>query len=242
VYGLVVRLLTANAAILLAVVQILGPFATQLYERGDVAGIARVLKTSTRWVTTFSGPFLVLLLLLGTRVVTALHQRGGAARAAIAILCAAFLVDAMTGPVAQVITMSGRPALNFANNAAGLVCNIALNLLLIPRFGITGAALSWAAVIFGINAARLIELRLLLGIGPFSTSLWKPAAGVGTATAIAVATLLWTTRIGMVSLAQIGFVALVFAGSYALMLLLFDPSEEDRTLFRTIAGRRETVG
>src|SRR4029078_9602679 len=120
-------------------------------------------RTATRLVTTLSAPFLALLLLLGTRIVSSLHQRGCMATTGLPILCASFLLDAMTGPVAQVLTMSGRPAINFANNVGGLACNVALNLALIPRLGITGAPISWAVAIAAINAARLIEARTLLG-------------------------------------------------------------------------------
>jgi len=240
VYGLVVRLLTANAAILLAVVQILGPFAAQLVERRDVEGLRRVLQTATRWVTMLSGPFLALLLLLGTRLVTALHQPGVMARHAVPILCAAFLVDAMTGPVAQVLTMSGRPALNFANNAGGLAVNIALNLLLIPRFGIDGAAIAWAVAILGINAARLIEVRLLLGIGPFGPSLWKPAAAVAAAFAAGIAVLRWTA--GSALAVQMALGAAAFVACYAMVVIALRPGEEDRTLLRAMVARRGRSG
>ena len=47
--------------------------------------------------------------------------------------------------------MSGRSGLNLANNAAAVVGNVALNLVLIPRFGIVGAAVSWAVAIVGVN-------------------------------------------------------------------------------------------
>ncbi len=239
VYGLVVRLLTANAAILLAVVQILGPFAAQLVERKDVEGLRQVLQTATRWVTTLSGPFLALLLLLATRLVTALHQPGATARRAVPILCAAFLVDAMTGPVAQVLTMSGRPALNFANNAGGLAVNVALNLVLIPRLGIDGAAIAWAIAILGINAARLIEIRVLLGIGPFGSPLWKPAAAVGVAFVAGLAALRWTSTSS--TAVQLAGTAVAFVAGYAAALRALRLPAEDRTLFRAMVSGRSPV-
>jgi O-antigen/teichoic acid export membrane protein len=237
VYGLVVRLLTANAAILLAVTQILGPFAAQLAERRDLPRLQGVLRTATRLVTTLSAPFLALLLLLGVRIVTGLHQRGGIAATALPILCAAFLLDAMTGPVAQVLTMSGRPALNFANNLGGLACNIALNLALIPRLGITGAAVAWAVAIAAINAARLIEVRALLGITPFAPDLWKPAVAVAAAAVSGGATLRWAAGTDLGTAATLVATTVVFGAVYVAAMIGLRPGEEDRRLFRVlIAG------
>jgi O-antigen/teichoic acid export membrane protein len=188
-------------------------------------------------VTTLSAPFLALLLLLGTRIVSALHQQGGMAAAALPILCAAFLLDAMTGPVAQVLTMSGRPAINFANNVGGLACNVALNLALIPRLGITGAAISWAVAIAGINTARLIEARALLGITPFAPDLWKPAVAVAGAALAGAATLRWTNGAHLGTAGALLATALVFGVAYVVAMVALRPGEEDRRLFRVlIAG------
>jgi O-antigen/teichoic acid export membrane protein len=80
------------------------------------------------------------------------------------ILSAAMLVNLATGNVTVVLLMSGRSALNLANAFVSLVLNATLNLLLIPAYGMTGAAIAWAVSIVFINLAPLIQVRLRLGI------------------------------------------------------------------------------
>ena len=49
-----------------------------------------------------------------------------------------------------------------------VILNFVLNYLLIPGYGIYGAALATAVSIAAINLLRLFEVRYLLGILPFS--------------------------------------------------------------------------
>jgi O-antigen/teichoic acid export membrane protein len=48
-----------------------------------------------------------------------------------------------------------------------LVLNLGLNLALIPRLGINGAAIAWAATIVGVNVAAIVQVRVLIGLDPF---------------------------------------------------------------------------
>jgi O-antigen/teichoic acid export membrane protein len=76
------------------------------------------------------------------------------------------LVNLATGNVTVVLLMSGRSALNLANALVALVLNVTLNLVLIPRLGITGAALAWAVSLVYVNVAPLLQLRAGIGLRP----------------------------------------------------------------------------
>jgi O-antigen/teichoic acid export membrane protein len=237
-YGVVVRLLAIAAAVLLTVIQVFGPFVTQLVARGDRDRLAAVLQTATRWVVLAAAPVLVLLVVVGGPLLRVFRQPSARGWAAMSILAGAFLVDAFTGPVGHVLTMSGRSWLNLLNNAVSLVCNVALNLVLIPRFGLIGAAVSWAVVIAGTNVARLIQVRRIFGIGPFSRSLVKPvvalAAGAlgGVAARIALSGLVASRPA-----AGIAAVAAVFGVTYVVSLGALGLEDDDRTLVGVVLGR-----
>jgi len=77
------------------------------------------------------------------------------------------LVNLGTGNVTVVLLMGGKSSWNFVNALAALIVNVALNLVLLPRIGILGAAIAWAASIVVDNVAAVIEVWLLLGLGPF---------------------------------------------------------------------------
>src|SRR5439155_21445680 len=159
---------------------------------------------------------------------------------AVVILSAAFMVDSLTGPVGHVLTLSGRSGLNFASSTAALVINIGLNVLLIPRWGMRGAALSWAVVIVALNVARVMQVRALFSIHPFSRSLFKPivAAGAGAlGAAIALhAARAWAPDHQVVGL---GVGAVAFALLYLGSLWALGIEPEDAVLARTLLGRRK---
>jgi O-antigen/teichoic acid export membrane protein len=234
-----VRMMMVPFAIVFAVIQIFGPFVTQLLARGERARLEAVLRTSTRWAVLLTVPVLALLAIDGGRVLTLLHQRSSAGGPAVIILAVAFMIDALTGLAGHVLTMSGRSGVNAVNSAVALVGNVGLNLVLIPRWGILGAALSWSVVIVGVNVARMIEVRVLFRIGPLSRSLLRPMAAVGLATGMTFAVRIAIHgMVGvLVSVVLDGCVLLaVYAGAVA-----FYGHREDRMLIRTILRRPARV-
>jgi len=240
-YGIVVRLVAAAAGVLVTVIQIFGPFVTQLVTRGDLSRLRDVLHTTTRWTFLLSAPLLVLLMLVGPGLLGLFRRPLGSARVGLVVLAAAFLADALTGPVGHVLTMSGRSGLNLANNAAAVAGNVALNLVLIPRFGILGAAVSWAVAIVGVNVVRMVQVWRLYGITPFGPGLWKPAVAAGAA-AIAGLGLKEVLAVRGVGPGPIlGLVAVFFLAVYGGIIVFLGIEQDDRVLVRTLVGRRASV-
>jgi O-antigen/teichoic acid export membrane protein len=111
--------------------------------------------------------------------------------------------------VTIVLLMVGKSSWNMFNAAASLVVNIGLNIVLIPRLGITGAAIAWAAAIVCNNLAALLQVNYLLRIRPFGRGYW-----------VVVAASVFLFGVGGVIVRQI--VGLNLAG-FALFMLLSLP-------------------
>jgi len=60
-----------------------------------------------------------------------------------------------------------------ANSILAFLATAVLNIALIPRFGVTGAAVAEAASMGVLVLGRVVGLFLLLGVHPFSLSLLK---------------------------------------------------------------------
>ena len=240
-YGIVVRLVAAATGVLATVIQIFGPFVTQLVTRGDLSRLRGVLHTATRWTLLLSAPLLILLMLVGPGLLGLFKRPLGSAKVGLVVLAAAFLADALTGPVGHVLTMSGRSGLNLANNAAAVAGNVALNLVLIPRFGIVGAAISWAVAIVGVNLVRIIQVWRLYRITPFGPGLWKPAvAAAGAAVAGSGLKEVLAVR-GVGPGLILGLVAVFFLAVYGGITILLGVEPDDRVLVRTLVRPRASV-
>jgi O-antigen/teichoic acid export membrane protein len=67
----------------------------------------------------------------------------------------------------MLLVMAGRTTANLMNVLIALAANLSLNLILIPRWGIIGAAVAWAASIVLSNILPLLQIRRSLGLDPF---------------------------------------------------------------------------
>ena len=80
------------------------------------------------------------------------------------VLSLAMLVSLAAGPILMILTMAGRSGHVLAVTITALAVNVVGNLVLIPIFGLTGAALSWGISILITNTAGWIWVGDLLDI------------------------------------------------------------------------------
>lgn len=98
------------------------------------------------------------------------------------------LLNAMAGSSQVALLMSGRSRLELFNNASANVLNIVLNALLIPRYGVVGAAIATAVSLLLFNAVRAIQARMLLSLTPRASDVLRAslAGAVGLGAGLAV--------------------------------------------------------
>ncbi len=140
------------------------PVFADLCVRGDQPGMARQYRAVGRWI------FTLFLLLAGTLALSSkfiLSIYGSEFTdywIVVPILTAGRLFNAAGGPAQAALLMAGRSKLEFANNIMINVLNIVLNLILIPRYHVLGAAVATTTSLTVFNLARLVEVAVLLKI------------------------------------------------------------------------------
>jgi O-antigen/teichoic acid export membrane protein len=83
------------------------------------------------------------------------------------ILGCTMLLATACGQVDMVLITTGRSSWSLANGLMAVFVNVGLDLLLIPRYGITGAAIGWAAAIVVTNLTPLAQLAMTVRLHPF---------------------------------------------------------------------------
>ena len=166
-------------SVLLAFSGIAAPMIAGYHGKQDTLAIRGLYDMVTRWVLTIVMlPALILGLFPG-EVLSVFGRGFGDGSSAMVMLAASALLQAWFGLGGTVLAMSGGERLSLLNQAAALVLQVILHLLLIPLFGLNGAALSTLVVTLLLTAVRMFELYRLLGIPPLSVKIWKPlTAGV----------------------------------------------------------------
>ncbi len=74
------------------------------------------------------------------------------------------MVDAISGPIGSILTMTNYARYILINNIICLLLNIIFNFIFIKIFGIVGVAIATAISIIANNLISIIEVKLLLGI------------------------------------------------------------------------------
>jgi O-antigen/teichoic acid export membrane protein len=77
------------------------------------------------------------------------------------------LLATACGQVDMVLITTGRSSWSLYNGLMAVVVNVGLDLVLIPRYGITGAAIGWAAAIVVTNLTPLAQLAASVRLYPF---------------------------------------------------------------------------
>jgi O-antigen/teichoic acid export membrane protein len=145
------------------------------------------------------------------------------------------LVATAAGPVNVVLVMAGKGSWNLFNVAIALVTNIVLNVVLIPPFGISGAAVAWAATIIVLNVAALLEVGVFLKLRPLGSG-FAIVACVSTACYGALGLVVRLT-LGTTVPAFILFAALSTA-LYVLLIWRFREALHVRVLFESLSTRK----
>lgn len=165
-----------NAAISLAA----QPRFTELFAVGASREANRIYQVTTGWLITVTWPIYLLAIVYGSQILTVFGHSYRAGTPVMIILAASMLVATASGQVDMVLTTTGRSSWSLANGATALAVNVSLDLILIPRYGITGAAIGWAAAIGVTNLVPLSQVAVVARLHPF---------GRGTLAACCIATI-----------------------------------------------------
>jgi O-antigen/teichoic acid export membrane protein len=166
VYAAATRFLVVGQVIGQAITQAVQPQLAGLLAVGDRPGANRLYQTATAWLVLTTWPFYLVFTLLAPAVLAVFGPGYAAGAVVVGVLAGAMLVATACGMVDTVLTMAGRTTWNLGNAVAALTVNVAVDLLLIPRLGILGAAVGWAAAIAVNNLVPLAQVRWSLGLHP----------------------------------------------------------------------------
>ena len=214
--------------------RIFAPIISELWEKGDREALMVQSKVVSKWVFTLSLPVFCVLILFAPGILSIFGSDFTRGTLALKIIAIGQITIAMAGPVGFVLIMTGRQNLNLVNSIVLAASNVVLNILLIPGYGMTGAALAATLSISSINLLRIIQVKLIHGFTPFRFDLYKPvAAGAAASLAMYIANryLNWTDIPRTIALCA-AFLIIYLAVLYALGL------GEELGILREVLKRR----
>jgi O-antigen/teichoic acid export membrane protein len=175
IFNAATRWVTAGLMVGVAVQQVAGPKLSELMAQRNWDRARGVYQTTTSWLMVATWP-LYLTFAFFAPTLLQLFGKGFAGGAdALTVLGFTMLAATAVGTVDMVLLMGGKSSWNLFNTVVALSSNIALNLILIPRYGGTGAAIAWSSSILFTNLLPLVQVWKFLGMHPFGRGFPKAA-------------------------------------------------------------------
>lgn len=235
VYNVVVLLATLAALFTFSFNAIFSPIIAEVFHRRRAELMESLLHAITRWIVILTLPMFAWLLVSGEGILSIFGEEFVRGYLALGVLAGAQVIDSMAGSVSSCLAMTKYQRYNVYNIFVMAVLSIALNVYLVPRMGITGAAVATGAAILLVNVARLIEGKLLLKVFPFDRSSLKIAVTAAVLLGLAALTRRWIAvpRDWYWTVASFVLCYAVAAG----VTFLLGIEREDRLVWSTVLGK-----
>mgnify|MGYP001458016342 FL=1 len=161
-------------ALLASFLSIYSPMIAQFHAKSDQKNMSGSYKLVSRWLLTFSIPVALIFLVYPKKVMLLFGAEYLPSANILMVLTAATFIHAILGAAQSTLSMTGHTRLLLWNAIGAFIINIILNIILIPNYGMIGAA--WATLIslFVISLLRVLEVRWILKLTFFSTKMIKP--------------------------------------------------------------------
>ena len=156
--------------VLSSVNQIFAPTISDLHARGQRELLGRMFQTLTKWTLGLTVPLAAVMIIFAAPLMRIFGPDFELGAPILVIGAVGQLVNCGVGSSGIMLLMSGNQRSLIWVQGASAVIMVALNLLLIPYWGIVGAALASAITVVVTNVANLGRVRRTLHLSPYNRS------------------------------------------------------------------------
>ncbi len=219
------------------------PTIAELFSKGEKKTLSIMFQVVTKWVISFSLPICLIAMLFSRSLLAISGQSFVDAWPLLLALAVGNMLNAGTGPVGYMLSMTGHQRLTFLNSLTAIVVNVVLGVILTPHYGALGTAIATGMALSVVNLMRLLQVHLLLKIHPYRWDTLKPI-GAGFFSAFMTGLLIYP--VGRVNLhvelfdknlpLQLALIP-VFLACYLGLLVLFKFGPEDKIVLDKLSKK-----
>lgn len=178
-YTMASRTATLCTMVIVSFNAFFSPTISAMYAEDRSEEMRQLFARACSWVLLVGAPLVAFLISNAPDILVLFGRDFQAAVPALYILAGAQLVNLGTGLVAAFLLMADREILILVLNIVALGANVVLCRLLIPEYGLVGAAIGLATAIVFLNLASMAYGSVLFGLNPVTaTSAKALAAGI----------------------------------------------------------------
>lgn len=192
------------------------PELSNLYKNKQKDSIKKIYETTNKWIFFISLPIIILLIFFSEKILIWLfgvEYRTG--QFALILLGISVFLRAIFGLAGSIIKIIGKTKINLINIIITFIANIILNLFLIPKYGLIGAATSTLISMAVLSILNLIQIKRYAQLSFNFKVFIKPIVSI-----IITSTLIIIFFDKIVSIWVFIIFAIIFTGIYLIILKL----------------------
>jgi O-antigen/teichoic acid export membrane protein len=234
-YAIATRVVVFASVGLAALNLAIGPFIAQNLKAGRLAESGRIYELASRWACILTFVPLGLIFSFRQQVLNLFGHAFVGGAGALSIVMIGFLFNAACGPVGNFLDMSTSNRLVLWDSIAAVTTNVALNLFLIPPFGMVGAATAWSVSLVVLNVLMLYQVHNVLRVPVLRRAQVRTVLGMS---AVLLSQLI-LSKLGSLPAGLTGLL-----GFGVVTALTREPEEEAwvRSMLATVRGSRTNIG
>jgi len=211
------------------------PVVTELYSKRMHEEVKNINYAVTKWIFMIVLPLAMIMVLFSDGILNILYGSAYITGAhAFCILTLSYFFISIMFPTGQIIKTVGKTKLIMLNTSVGALLDAILNYLLIPRYGIEGAALATGISVLTVSLLSFIQIFKITHIQPVRINYAK----IFTASFISLSLVHLLTRKIKTSIYVLIAIFVLYISIYFLLLLIMRTFErEDVIVMRTIEAR-----
>jgi O-antigen/teichoic acid export membrane protein len=231
IYSAAFQTAAIMAVVLGTLESIATPFLSESIARNDQAQIRSLSGTVLRWTVMTTFPICVGIALFANEIMILFGDRFEGGSVCLVILAIGQFANSATGCSNGMLLWAGHSRLVLLNSLIVSAAQIALYVLLIPSFGIVGAAVAVSGGLVLSTILRVVQVHHVFHIWPYDATILKPFFSGLVALAIVL-----IIRVVIPSFEPVVLVGL-FGVAYAASLSIFGLHEGDRAMLSQLRHR-----
>lgn len=173
IYNIALKVAAVTSITLFAINSIAAPKFAAFYGRGDMKGLGRIVRQSTKMIFWTSFPILAVTCLFPSFILGVFGEEFRSGTYALILLAMGQFINSISGSVGYILQMTGKQKIFQNIILCATVINIVLNAILIPPHGINGAAFA-SMVSMGVwNLSSVLYVKKALNISTMFVPLLK---------------------------------------------------------------------
>ena len=169
IYNIAVRISTFLSIILFSVNSIVTPKFAEFYSKNDMMNLKIIIQRSTKIIFISTLPIAIIFLSFSHSILNIFGSDFKYGSISLIMLTVGQMFNAFSGSVGYILQMTDREKVFKNIVLTALFINIFLNFILIPIYGINGAAFSSMITLIGWNLSCLFYIKNKLGIKTYFT-------------------------------------------------------------------------